>query len=155
MKHYETMSLDELKSLNVSDMSAKNAALFLWVTFPRLEQGLELMKAWGFTYKTLAFSWHKTNKSGGLFFGVGSYTKSNCEVCLLGTRGRVGIKPDQDKLVVQSHRVSSALNSPIERHSKKPDIVRDRIVELFGDVSRIELFARERVHGWDAWGNQI
>jgi|TARA_R100000084_G_C4642203_1_gene144463 N6-adenosine-specific RNA methylase IME4 len=155
MGHYPTMSLDELKALNIKDISAKNAALFLWITFPRLEQGLELMKAWGFKYKTLAFSWHKTTKSGKLFFGVGSYTKSNCEVCLLGTRGRVGIKEAPDKLVVKSHCVSSALNAPIQRHSKKPDIIRERIVELFGDVSRIELFARERFEGWDAWGNEI
>jgi len=155
MGHYPTMTHADICNLPVRDIAADNAVLFIWVTFPKLHEGLEVIKAWGFKYKTLGFSWHKTTKSGGLFFGVGSYTKSNCEVCLFATKGRVGIKPSLNKLVVESHRVSSAINSPIERHSKKPDEIRDRIVELFGDVPRIELFARQASPGWHAWGNQI
>ena len=158
MGHYDTMTIEDIKALPIEDLASDNAVLFMWATFPKLQEGLDVIKAWGFEYKTLAFSWHKQNRDGSLFFGVGSYAKSNCEVCLMGTRGRVGIKPDPrypDKLVVQSHCVSSAINSERERHSKKPIELRDRIVELFGDVSRIELFARERVNGWDAWGNEL
>ena len=154
MGHYPTMTIDDIKSLPVQDSAAANAVLFLWVTFPKLQEGLDVMTAWGFRYKTLGFSWHKTNKNGGLFFGVGSYTKSNCEVCLFGTRGKVGIK-GANKLLVQSHRVSSAINSQRQRHSKKPDEIRQRIVELFGNVPRLELFAREPTEGWHVWGNEV
>ena len=155
MGHYPTMTHADICSLPVQDIAASNCVLFIWVTFPKLKEGLEVIEAWGFQYKTLGFSWHKTNKNGGLFFGVGSYTKSNCEVCLMATRGRVGIKPDSNKLVVKSHKISSAINAPLQRHSKKPDDIRDRIVGLFGDVPRIELFAREPSPGWHAWGNQL
>ena len=142
--HYKTMSLDEIKSLPVSEISDDNSILFLWVTFPNLQEGLEVIKAWGFKYKTLGFSWLKTNKKDNrLFFGIGYYTKSNCECCLIGVKG----KPPKE-----SNYVSSAVLSPREEHSKKPDIVRDRIVELCGDVARIELFARQSVDGWDCWG---
>jgi N6-adenosine-specific RNA methylase IME4 len=160
--HYPVMGLEDIKNLGVPSMCEDNAVLFMWATFPRLPQALEVMAAWGFTYKTLGFSWHKTNKDGSLFHGVGSYAKSNCEVCLFGTKGKVGIVkkgqpiPDpKEKLVVRSNFVSSAINAPKERHSKKPDEVRDRIVELFGDVSRIELFARKSSEGWAVWGNEV
>ena len=130
---------------------------------PLLPEGLETIKSWGFTYKTVGFSWHKINKDGSLRLGIGSYTKSNVELCLFGTRGKVGIpKKDEngnyiftdpkEKLCVRSHRVKSAINAPKERHSKKPEVVYPRIEELFGDVSRIELFARQRKPGWDAVG---
>jgi len=156
MGHYNTMTLQDIKELPVESIADKNAVLFLWVTFPLLQEGLDVMKAWGFQYKTLGFSWHKLNKNDNqLFFGVGSYTKSNCEVCLFGTRGRVGIKEGSDKLVVQSHRISSAVNSPRQSHSRKPDEIRQRIEELFGDVKRVELFAREKKEGWSSWGNEI
>ena len=154
MGHYLTMTHEDICNLPVQDIAADNCVLFIWVTFPKLHEGLEVIKSWGFEYKTLGFSWHKTTKSGSLFFGVGSYTKSNCEVCLFATRGRVGIKPSLNKLVVKSHKISSAINSPIQKHSKKPDEIRDRIVELFGDLPRIELFARQASPGWQTWGNE-
>ena len=135
----------------------KIGALFIWATFPRLKEALEVIQSWGFEYKTLGFSWHKTNKRNNkLFFGIGSYTKSNCEVCLFATKGKVGIKGDPlEKLLVQNHTISSAINSPKEKHSKKPEEIRKRIEKLFGDVPRIELFAREKVEGWDSFGNEV
>jgi N6-adenosine-specific RNA methylase IME4 len=161
MGHYPCMTLKEIKNIEVSKITEQNCALFLWTTFPKLQESLDVIKEWGFTYKTLAFSWHKLNQDGSLFFGVGSYTKSNCEVCLFATKGSVGILkkgekiPDsKEKLVVRSNFVSSAINAKRSRHSKKPDEIRDRIVELFGDVSRIELFARKESDGWDVWGNE-
>ena len=158
MRHYPVMDLEDIKALPVQDMAADNCALFLWATFPKLPEALEVIKSWGFEYKTLGFSWHKLNKTNGeLFFGVGSYTKSNCEVCLFATKGKVGLKQNKEntKLIVKSHAVSSAINAPKERHSKKPSEIRDRIVKLFGDVPRIELFAREKTNGWDCWGNEV
>jgi N6-adenosine-specific RNA methylase IME4 len=161
MGHYPTMTLDDIKSLPVQKITQENCVLFLWVTFPRLQEGLDVIKAWGFTYKTLGFSWHKLNKDNSLFFGIGSYTKSNCEVCLFATKGKVGITKKgqpftdpKEKLSVRSNKVSSAINSQRQRHSKKPHEIRNRIRQLFGDVSRIELFARQSATGWDHWGNE-
>lgn len=162
MGHYPVMTLDQIKQLDIQSISEDNSVLFLWATFPKLPQALEVIDAWGFTYKTLGFSWHKLTKSGQLFFGVGSYAKSNCEVCLMATRGKVGIvksgQPIPDpkaKMVVHSHSVSSAVNCQRGRHSAKPKIIRQRIEQLFGDVSRIELFAREKNEGWAVWGNEV
>lgn len=145
--HYNTMTVDDIKNLPVNKIADKNCMLFLWVTFPNLREGLEVMKVWGFDYRTLGFSWIKLNKKNGKpFFGIGYYTKSNCEVCLIGVKG---------KPIVASNFVSSVVMSPREKHSKKPDIVRDKIVQLCGDIPRIELFARERAEGWDSWGLEI
>lgn len=147
MHIYKGLSTKELCDLPVSDIATENCALFLWVTYPRLPDGLEVMKAWGFDYKTCAFTWVKTNKNNDKpFFGVGYYTKSNAEICLLGIKGKM--KP-------VSNSVSQVVISPREEHSKKPAIVRDRIVELFGDVPRIELFARQAGANWHVIGNDI
>lgn len=143
---YSTMPLPDIYKLSVSKISDKNCILFLWVTFPHLEHGLKVIESWGFTYKTLGFSWIKTYKSGKPKFGIGYYTKSNCEVCLIGTKG----KPPK-----VSDKVSSVIISQIEGHSKKPDEARDKIVQLCGDISRIELFARQKTPGWDVWGNEV
>ena len=145
--HYKTMTIEEIKDLPVNKISDVNCMLFLWVTFPNLQEGLDTIKSWGFKYKTIAFSWIKTNKRRGTpFFGIGYYTKSNCEVCLLGVKGRP---------IKKSDNVSSVVFAERREHSRKPEIVRDRIVELCGDVPRIELFAREKVDGWDVWGNEV
>lgn len=145
--HYPTMSMKEIEALPIDKIAADNCALFLWTTFPFLDEQIKLFKKWGFEYKTLGFSWVKTNKNNSQpFFGVGYYAKSNLEVCLLGVKGKM--KPI-------SNLVSSCVISPREEHSKKPDEVRKRIVSLFGDIPRIELFARRRVDGWDCWGNEV
>lgn len=146
-RHYQTMNIDDIKGIDIPSISEKNCMLFLWATFPNLREALEVISSWGFTYKTLAFSWIKTNKRNGKpFFGIGYYTKSNCEVCLLGVKGRP---------IKQSNSVSSVIISPREQHSKKPDEIRDRIISLCGDVPKIELFARHKSAGWDVWGNEI
>lgn len=142
------MTKEDIQRLPVMQIAADDSVLFLWVTAPNLIEGIELISAWGFTYKTVAFTWVKQNrKSDGLFTGMGYYTRSNAEFCLLGTRGKI--------LKRRSHSVSSVVLSHIEEHSKKPTAVRDKIVELFGDVPRIELFARQYADGWDCWGNEV
>jgi len=145
--HYPTMSLSDICALPVADLAAKDCVLFLWATFPNLPEAFEVIKAWGFTYKTVAFVWCKRNrKSGSFFTGLGYYTRANAEICLLATRG-------SPKRISRS--VHQIIDTPIERHSKKPDEARKRIVELMGDVPRIELFARERADGWDCFGNEV
>lgn len=83
-------------------------------------------------------------------WGMGAYTRANAEVCLLGVSP--GFKAREQ---VHSHRVHQVIEAPFEGHSKKPDETRRRIVELLGDVPRLELFARDRAPGWDAWGNEV
>lgn len=146
-KHYSTMSLEDICKLPVGSISAKDSILFLWATFPQLPAALRVISAWGFKYKTVAFLWLKKNrKADSWFFGLGFCTRGNAEVCLLATRGH----PKR-----QSSKIHQFIISPIEAHSKKPDIVRDKIVELAGDVPRIELFARQTTPGWDVWGNEV
>lgn len=104
---------------------------------------MEVIKSWRFTYKTVAFVWVKQNKSGnGFFFGLGYWTRSNAEICLLGVKGH-------PKRI--SKKVHQLIINPIEQHSKKPDITREKIIELIRDLPRIELFARQEITGWDAW----
>ena len=146
-QHYPTMRLEDIKALPVADLAAEDCVLFLWATFPILKEALEVVEAWGFSYKTVAFTWVKENrKSPGLFWGLGYWTRANAEVCLLATRG----SPKR-----QSAAVHQVILSPVEQHSKKPDAVRERIVTLMGDVPRVELFARQETPGWDVWGNEV
>ena len=144
--HYSTMSVDEIKKLPIEKIAHDNSMLFLWCTFPNLQEGLDVVKAWGFEYKTVAFVWIKRDKSTfrPKKYGLGWYTRSNAEIVLLGRKG---------KFDRQSRKVQQIIDSPIREHSKKPDVVRQRIIQLCGDLPRIELFARTKVHGWDVVGN--
>lgn len=145
--HYDCMKKEDISNLPVGNLADKDCVLFLWVTFPCLREGLEVMKEWGFEYKTCGFVWVKKNKkSDSWFWGLGYWTRANAEICLIGTKG----KPDR-----KSRSVHQVVDSRIREHSRKPDEVRDRIVQLCGDVPRIELFARQSVEGWDCWGNEV
>lgn len=148
-KHYPTMKVESIVGMQniIKNISEKDCILFLWVTFPCLLEGLKVMKKWGFKYKTCGFNWIKRNKvSDTWFFGMGHWTRANSELCLIGTKGTIKRK---------SNKVSQIIDTHIEEHSKKPNIVRERIVELVGDLPRIELFARQTSEGWDSWGNEI
>ena len=146
-KHYPTMRIEELCALPVAEIADRDCVLFLWATFPQLPEALRLITAWGFVYKTVAFVWLKQNRKAlTWFYGLGFWTRSNAEICLLATKGH----PKR-----QSAGIHQLVISPVERHSKKPDEVREKIVELMGDVPRIELFARQQTPGWDVWGNEV
>lgn len=145
-KHYSTMSTDEICALDIKRIAAKNCALLMWATMPCLPDAIKVMQAWGFHYKTCAFTWIKTKKDGSPLAGMGSYTKANAELCLLGMRGHL---KSADKTVRQ------VVMHPRMGHSVKPPFVRESIVKLFGDVPRIELFARQYAEGWDCWGNEV
>ena len=159
--HYSTMTLDQIKQLPVGELAEKDSVLFLWTTFPYLQKSFGVVDAWGFKFKTVGFVWIKLNKRGGcdrlsqeseirlsdLFMGGGYYTRSNAEICLLCSKGRGVQRVDRSvRQVVLSRR---------RAHSQKPDEVRERIVQLFGDLSRVELFAREKAEGWLAWGKDV
>lgn len=154
--HYQTQSEDFLKGMNIEVLCQPNCALLMWATFPCLKQALELGNAWGFTYKTVAFVWIKTNKNNDrIFVGMGYYTRANAEIVLLFTKGKPLTRHAKD--------VPQVLISPRGRHSEKPDEIRKRIVRLFGDVARLELFARQKpfdnnehtFEGWDVFGNEV
>lgn len=145
--HYKTMRNRDICELPIKEMADENCVLFIWGTYPKLPELLEVIKAWGFTYKSIAFQWIKQNKSGnGYFYGLGRWTRGNTEACFLAVKG----KPKRI-----SCSVSQLVISPLTKHSKKPDIVRNKIVKLVGDLPRIELFARQKVQGWDAWGDEV
>lgn len=144
---YQVQSKEWIDSLPVKDIADDDCVLFMWVTMPKLNECFDAIKAWGFEFKTCAFTWVKRNKkSPSWFMGMGSWTRANAELCLLATKG----KP---KRINAS--ILSVIDQPIEHHSKKPDIVRDKIVQLLGDLPRIELFARNKADGWDSWGNEL
>ena len=141
------MSMEDIKALPVAELAAKDCALFLWITFPMLREAWSVMEAWGFTFKTVAFVWIKLNrKADSLYWGMGYWTRANAEICLLATRGN----PKR-----QAKNVHQVILSHVEEHSKKPDEARRRIEALMGDVSRVELFARQSPPGWDVWGNEV
>lgn len=145
--HYPTMELEDIQALPVGELADTDCVLFMWTTIPLLKDCFSVMKAWSFEYKTVGFVWIKQNrKSDSLFWGMGHWTRANAEFCMLATKGHPKRKSAGVHQVIISH---------IEEHSKKPDIVRHKIIELVGDLPRVELFARQKTDGWDAWGNEV
>jgi N6-adenosine-specific RNA methylase IME4 len=154
VQHYPCMSLKDICALPVADIAAEDAALFLWVVQPMLPEAMRVIEAWGFEFRTVAFVWVKMPASWTPDqariqprLGLGYHTRSGAEQCWLAIRGK------GYKRVKQG--VEQVLHAPIREHSRKPDEIAQRIVELTGDLPRIELFARHRRPGWDAWGNQV
>ena len=151
-QHYKTMKTEDICNLPVENICKENAICMLWATFPNIDQALIVMSSWGFIYKTCAFVWVKKNKKSihTNFWGMGAYTRANAEIVLLGIK-----KKTKAKEIVKAHNVHQIIEHPVMKHSKKPKIVADKIIELFGNVKRIELFARDRKNGWDCWGNEV
>lgn len=147
MKHYPLMKDHELIAMAsmINDLAAENCALFMWATMPRLDFGIDLLKAWGFRYATNAFTWIKTKQDGSPIYGPGYYTASNTELVLLGIRG---------KMEPTKKMMPSVIHSIRQEHSRKPDI-HHAINQLYPEANKIELFARRAFPGWDAWGNEI
>jgi len=143
-KHYPTMKTEDICKI-LADVG-ENAALFMWATWPLIKEALAVIEAWGFEYKTVGFVWIKANKGGlGHFFGMGHYTRSNTEICLLGIRG---------KMPVEDKTMSQLVYEPVMEHSRKPNI-HWRIERLYPGRRYLEMFARRRVDGWDCWGNEV
>ena len=146
-KVYPTMTVEEMANLPIKEIANDDSVLIMWATYPKMQEALDLIDKWGFKYKSIAFQWIKQNKSGnGYFFGLGRWTRGNTEPCLIATKG----KPKRN-----SAKVGQLIFSPLRNHSQKPDETREKIVELMGDLPRIELFARQYAEGWDCWGNEV
>ena len=145
---FECMPLQDIKDLPIKDISADDSMIFMWATMPKLREALEVIEAWGFKYITCAFVWVKQNpKNDNIYSGLGHWVNGNAELVLLGRKGKTLERLAKNVKQIQiSHR---------GRHSEKPAFIRDEIVRLLGDLSRIELFARQKVDGWDSWGNEV
>jgi len=153
-QHYQTRALDEICTLPVAELMAPDAALFLWVVQPMLPEAVQVLRAWGFEYRTVAFVWNKmpaswTETSGRVRprLGLGYHTRSGAEQCWLAIRGR-GYER-------QCKGVEQVIHAPLRAHSQKPDEIVERIERLVGDVPRIELFARTHRPNWSAWGDEL
>ena len=153
---YETQGLEWIKKLPVGGVADKDCVLFLWAVSPLLPEAFEVIKAWGFKYKTIAFVWSKRYADGSPVANLGRWTMGNVEMCLLATKGKPQRVSKNIRQLVEDYRAE---------HSRKPDSFREKIVELMGDLPRIELFARDngdknlwgknRLDGWDTWGNEV
>jgi len=143
--HYPTMSVEDICQLKIP--ADGNSVLLLWATYPQLQEALKVIQAWDFVYKTVAFTWIKTTNGNNPIMGMGRYTRTNAEVCLLAIRGRGCNRLDASVRNTQFY--------PRTAHSRKPTAFRNEIIRLFGDLPRIELFARQKVEGWDCWGNEV
>lgn len=159
--HYSTMSLDDICNLPIKNLASPNCVLFMWSVWPSIFDAEKVINAWGFKYKALGFEWWKLNKKWEksivsssdykwmekmFFFGMGYYTRTNSEPCLLATRG---------SMPVAVHNERNFIISPIREHSRKPDEQYEKIEKLYPNTKKIELFARHRRDGWDAFGNEI
>jgi len=140
--HYGTMTIAELGGLPLGSISDKNSMLFMWVVSPMLDDGIELMKKWGFKYSTIAFIWHKQRANPG------HYTMSECEICLVGRRGKIPTPRG-------ARNVRQFLSEMRGKHSAKPTEIRNRIELMFPTQTKLEMFARQSAKGWDAWGNEV
>lgn len=154
--HYRTLSTEQLCSFrlkykdgekHVSEIVEDDSLLFLWSTAPMLPDALKVMEAWGYSYRTVAFTWVKRNNDGSPFLGLGNWTRANSEYLLLGVKGK-GVSVDD-------HSISSVVETMRLEHSEKPAEIRPRIEALVGEVPRIEIFARHRVKNWDCYGDQL
>ena len=138
---YPTMSLEEIKNLSVRDIADTNCVLYLWATAPKLLEAIDVIKSWGFKYKTHAI-WDKE------IIGMGYWFRGQHELLIVATKGK--ISPPNSNI-----RKSSILKYRRTKHSRKPDEIRELISLWFPEVNKIELFARKRIKGWDCWGDEV
>jgi N6-adenosine-specific RNA methylase IME4 len=138
-KHYPTMSMDELCALEIP--AAENCVLYLWATSPKLVEALDLIRAWGFRYRTHAV-WDKE------LIGIGCWFRGQHELLMVATKGE--ISPPQPEF-----RISSVIRCKRGLHSRKPDYVRDMIQKWFPDAPKLEMFSRIKRPDWDSFGNEV
>lgn len=145
-KHYKTMSIEDIKAIPVAQAAAKDCILLLWVYQPLLPEAIEVMKAWGFEYKTIAFIWNKLTKNGKRHMSTGYYTRAGCEIVLLGRRGN----PPRPK----DRGVRQVFDAVVREHSRKPDEFYWSVEKLY-DGPRLDLFSRQKRAGWDCYGDEV
>ena len=147
---YPVMKTKDICELNIKNITDNDCVCFMWTADAFIKDAINVMEAWGFKYKTVAFIWQKKEKSGKQVCYMGQWTMKNCEIVLLGTKGKMTqyLKSRKVRQLQEAERIRTI-------HSRKPMIIRDKIFEMFGDIPRIELFARQKTEGWDVWGNEV
>ena len=153
-KFYPTMSDEELLALGVPSLLNKRSVVFMWATAPRLDFAVDLLRAWGLHYRGVAFTWVKTRLDGATPIGAQgvrpSVVKPTAEFVLVGSTVAKG-RP----LPLADEGVPHVVLAPKQEHSRKPDEVHRRIERLYPGASKLEMFARRPVEGWDVWGNEV
>ncbi len=145
--HYPTMKIDEMCRLPINNVADENCVLFMWWVASQPEEAIRLANSWGFTVKTMTgFNWIKTTSLGKLFFGMGFWTRAGSECCLIAVKGKPKRIDASVRSVIMAHN---------EKHSRKPNVFRLKIIQLMGDLPRLELFARQKLEGFDVWGNEL
>lgn len=157
-KHYAVMGIEDICAMPVKDLAAKDAHLFIWTTGPCLQQTFDVIKAWGFRYSGVAFTWVKLKRShnprqlrilptaeSDLHVGLGLTTRKNAEFCLLARRGNARR---------EAKNIREIIMAPVREHSRKPDEVYDR-VQRYCVGPYLELFSRQQRPGWTCWGNEV
>lgn len=147
-KHYKTMSIKELKMMPIGSLAEENSMLTMWVTGPTLDQGISLLRSWGFKYKGTIFVWVKTTKKGTLHKGLGYTTRKNAEICIYGTKGKgLGIPINRN--------IEEVIIAQRQKHSQKPTEAYERLELLYPTATRLELFARNLRNQWISFGNEL
>ena len=150
ISHYDPLTEKELCDLPVSEIADDNSLCFMWATFPKIVEALQVLESWGFKYITTPFVWNKTYKDEKPYCGLGFWTRSGAEIVLMGKRGKGTPRLEG------ATNVRQVITAPVLRpHSSKPPEVRDRIIQLVGDQPKIELFARSVPDGWDGLGDEL
>jgi len=142
--HYNSLTNIEIMKLPIEKLCAKDCLLFIWITSPHINIGMKVIEAWGFEYKTVAFVWYKQATNPGF------YSMSECELCFVAKK-RGGNIPKPRGI----RNARQFLAEKRTKHSAKPSEIRNRILKMFPEQNKIELFAREKVAGWDVWGNEV
>lgn len=142
--HYDCLSLEDIKEMQVGHLAAPDCALWLWATNPMLPKAFEVIEAWGFTFKT-AGHWVKRTKNGHLAFGTGYCLRSVGEPFLIATIGSPKF----------ARNVRSVVDAKVREHSRKPEEAYQAAEKLIPNVPRLELFSRQERPGWDVYGNEI
>ena len=151
---YLTTGIQGLKNIPVKDITADDAILFMWWVGAMPQEAIDLVHSWGFTVKNMnGFVWNKLTQKNKPFFGMGFYTRAGSESVIIATKGK--FKPVSKSIRAVFNAESQVqFEAKVEKHSKKPVQVRDLIIDLCGDLPRLEMFARESAPGWDVFGDQ-
>ena len=142
------MSIKDICNLPIKKITNDDALLFMWVVDSHLEKSFKIINAWGFDFATVGFVWVKQTKNNNFYYNLGKYTMKSTEFCLIGKKGKL-------KNLKKTNNVKSLLFADRTIHSKKPHEIRNRILKFCGDLPRVELFARQKIDGWDHWGNEV
>lgn len=144
---YFTMSDLDIINLPIKNIVAEDLILFIWCCDSKIPILESITNSWGFEFRCIGFIWNKRAKTtNGTNASYSIFTRRSCEYCFIGVRG---------KYLIKRHDINQLVSIPKRDHSSKPGAFRTMIVQLCGDIPRIELFSRDNVEGWDAWGNQV